>query len=310
MKKAYQTEQLAAFTHYTNFESIPADVIDQLKKHLLDSLGSFIHALPRPSIQKLYRQIQSFGEGGKCKVPYLGSIAVDRATQLYTALIRYPDFMDNFLGKEATCHPSDNIGSLLATAQLTNANGKDFLTAMALGYEIECRMVEEIPVMKNGFDHTTLLAYSLTAAVCKLMGLPQDQTAHALAIAGCAFDPMVTCRASYTYEWKGFASSTVASGVMNTVMLAKENLTGPVSFFEGPKGFKDIHSMELKYDWTKEDFSLIRKCILKSYNAEVHTQSILEAVLELAEENIFITEDIEEIDITTFITWLSYCRQW
>jgi 2-methylcitrate dehydratase len=302
MKQPFQTEQIAAFADYATFKSIPPDIIDQLKKHLLDSIGSFIHALPRPAIGKLYRQIQSISEGGKCKAPVLGNIAVDRAAQLYTALIRYPDFMDNFLGKEATCHPSDNIGGLLAVAQVMNSNGEDFLTAMALGYAIQCRMIEEIPVMKNGFDHTTLLAYSLTAACCKLLHLEKDKTAHALGIAGCAFDPMVTCRASYTYEWKGFASSTVAGGCMNIILLAKEGLTGPLSFFDGPKGFKDIHSMELTYDWMKEDFSLVRKCILKSYNSEVHTQSVIEAVLELVSENKFDIADIEEIDITTFIT--------
>ena len=50
------------------------------------------------------------------------------------------------------------IGGLLAASQLTDASGKFFLTAMAVGYELECRMVDEIPVMIHGFDHTTLLS--------------------------------------------------------------------------------------------------------------------------------------------------------
>jgi len=50
----------------------------------------------------------------------------------------------------------------------------------------------------------------------------------------------------------------IALGCMNIVLLAKEGLTGPVSLFEGPKGFKEIFKIELKYDWNKEDFSLIQ----------------------------------------------------
>ena len=73
----------------------------------------------------------------------LGHLPPDRAGQWYTALIRYPDFMDNFIGKEATCHPSDNIGPLLAAAQQLNLNGRDFLLAMAIGYTIECTLVED-----------------------------------------------------------------------------------------------------------------------------------------------------------------------
>jgi 2-methylcitrate dehydratase len=299
-----QTAEIARFAVRARYEDISPAIIDQLKKHLLDSLGSALHAVPRPTIQKLLRQIGSLDTGGNCPVPGLGKTSVDRAAQVYTALIRYPDFMDNFLGKEATCHPSDNIGALLALAPSCQASSKELLTAMAIGYAIECRLVEEIPVMMKGFDHTVLLAYSLTAAVCRLLRLNEEETAHALAIAGCSLNPLVTCRASYTYEWKGLASSFVAQACVNFALMAKEGMTGPLSLFEGPKGFNDVYGMELKYDWTKEDFSLIRKCALKGYNSEVHTQSSLEALGELKREHAIDPEDIKEIDITTFLTCL------
>ncbi len=298
----FQTRQIAAFSLATRFEDLSYEITNQLKKHLLDSLGSFIHAIRRPTIQKLFKQIKSLNGGGNCEVPVLKRTSLDRAAEIYTALIRYPDFMDNFLGKESTCHPCDNIGSLLAITGAENLSSKDFLTAMAVGYEIECRLIEEIPVMIEGFDHTLLLAFSLTASACKLMHLSEEQTSHALAIAGCSLDPLVTCRSSYTYEWKGLASSFIAFSCINFALLAKEGMTGPVSIFEGPRGYKDIFGMELKYDWKKEDFSLIKKCILKEYNSEVHTQPSIEAVLQLKKENNFLPADIKEVDITTFLT--------
>jgi 2-methylcitrate dehydratase len=300
--KTSQTEQIARFIHSSGNRPPDPGITDQLKKHLLDSIGSLIHAANRPTIEKLRRQLFSMGEGGACRVPGSRKLPVDRAAQYFTALIRYPDFMDNFLGKEATCHPCDNIGGLLAAAQLKDVSGADFLKAMALGYEIECRLVEEIPVMMKGFDHTVLLAYSLTGALCQLLQLTPDQTAHALSIAGCSQNPLVTCRASYTYEWKGFASSLVALNCLNIALLAKEDLTGPLSLFEGPKGFNDIFGMELDYNWEKEDFSLIRKCILKTFNAEVHTQPALEAARILKEKNDFDPADIRSVDATVFLT--------
>ncbi len=162
-----QTFKISEFIHKVSFEKIPLHIIEQLKKHLLDSIASLLHAVNKPTIQKLVRQIDKLGEGGLCTTPVLDNVAADRAAQLYTALIRYPDFMDNYLGKAATCHPSDNIGALLAASQLTKASGEDFFTALAIAYEIECRLVEEIPVMIKGFDHITLLAYSVTAALAK-----------------------------------------------------------------------------------------------------------------------------------------------
>src|SRR5205814_8863719 len=140
----------------------PPNIIDQLKRHLLDAIASLVYATSAPAVQKLVKQIEALGDGGKCIVPMIKQpIAADRAAQLYTALIRYPDFMDNYLGKEATCHPSDNIGVLLAASQIRKTSGKELLTAMAISYQVECRLVEEIPVMMEGMDHTLFLAYSM-----------------------------------------------------------------------------------------------------------------------------------------------------
>jgi 2-methylcitrate dehydratase len=300
--KSPQTYQIAKFALSKNFEDLREETVDQLKKHLLDSTGSILHCLHRPTIEKLTNQINELSSGGDCKVPVIGKTSYDRGAQLYTALIRYPDFMDNYLGKEATCHPSDNIGALLAVSQLVNASGKDFLLAMAIAYEIECRLIEEIPVMIKGFDHTLLFAYSITAGLCRLLNLSVDETANALAIAGCTFNTLVACRASYTREWKGLMSSMVAFGCMNIVLQAKHGITGPTQIFEGNKGFSKEIGMELKYNWEEDHFDLIPKCILKNYNAEVHTQSLIEAALQLKQKHKINPENIGSIEITTFIT--------
>jgi 2-methylcitrate dehydratase len=297
-----QTYQIAKFTLSRNYKDLKPETLDQLKKHLLDSTGSLLYCLERPTIKKLTSQISELSDGGKAEAPIVGKTSYDRAAQLYTALIRYPDFMDNYLGKEATCHPSDNIGALLSASQMVNASGEDFLLAMAIAYEVECRLIEEIPVMIKGFDHTLLFAYSITAALCRLLDLSVDQTANALAMAGCSFNPMVVCRASYTREWKGLLSSMVALGCMNIVLQARHGITGPTQIFEGNKGFSKEIGMELKYNWDEDQFDLISKCILKSYNAEVHTQSLIEAALQLKQKHRINPENIESIDILTFIT--------
>jgi 2-methylcitrate dehydratase len=302
MEKELQNFKIARFALKSRYDGIGAPNIDQLKRHLLDALGSMIHASRKPAIQKLLRQLQVMGEGGNTKVPLIDGLPYDRAAQLYTALIRYPDFMDNFMGKEATCHPSDNIGPLLAAAQFRPTSGKDFLTAMAVAYQLECRLVLEIPVMKEGIDHTLLLGYSMTAGIARLLGLSEEQTAHALGITGTSISPMVTSRASYTYEWKGFASSMDALDCVNICFLAREGMTGPVAIFEGPKGFDEVFGMKLDYDWDKETFELIPRCVLKKFNVEVHSQATLEAVDELRKQNNIDPVTIESVELTTFLT--------
>ena len=178
---------------------------------------------------------------------------------------------------------------------------------MAIAYTVECTLVEDLPVMIRGFDHTVLYAYSVTAALSKLFNLSSAQTAHALAMAGSSFVPLVTSRASYTYEWKGLASSMVALGCMNIVFMAKENITGPISVFEGPKGIAQIMNMKLEHRWTSKDLNIIRRCVMKSYNAEVHCQSSLEAAedLELGIQNRGGPDQIHRYHY--FFNCLSYC---
>jgi 2-methylcitrate dehydratase len=210
--------------------------------------------------------------------------------------------MDNYLGKDATCHPSDNIGSILAASQIVNASGRDLLAAMAIAYQLQCKLVDEIPVMLKGIDHTMLLACSITATLCRLFSLTEEQAAHAIGIAACSFNPNVASRQSYTYEWKGLASSLVANACMQIVLMAKEGITGPVNYFEGSVGFEHLTGMTPHFRQERDDFSLISRCILKSYNAEVHSQSAIEAILLLRQQYNLVPGEIKEIKVTTFET--------
>ena len=94
----------------------------------------------------------------------------------------------------------------------------------------------------------------------------------------------------------------VAFGCMNIVLQAKHDITGPTQIFEGEKGFSKEIGMELKYNWDEDQFDLIPKCILKNYNSEVHTQSLVEAALQLKQKHRINPENIESIDLLTFIT--------
>jgi 2-methylcitrate dehydratase len=60
--------------------------------------------------------------------------------------------------------------------------------------------------------------------------------------------------------------------------------------------------LKLDYDWSKDHFDLIPKCILKGYNSEVHTQSLVEIALDLKKEHAIDPDNIEKIEVTTFLT--------
>jgi 2-methylcitrate dehydratase PrpD len=53
---------------------------------------------------------------------------------------------------------------------------------------------------------------------------------------------------------------------------------------------------------TRENFPLIPRCCLKTYNAEVHTQSAIAAAVSLREQHRINPEDIRHVNVTTFLT--------
>src|SRR5207237_7584565 len=67
-------------------------------------------------------------------------------------LVRYLDYNDTYLSKEPA-HPSDNIPAALAVAEAWGASGKDFITAIVIAYEIQCRLCDASSVRARGWDH-------------------------------------------------------------------------------------------------------------------------------------------------------------
>src|SRR2546423_450495 len=102
-----QLNEMIKFSRRAHFSDLDHRVVQQLKRHLLDSVASLIFSLGKETPKKLRRQVADL-QGEKAIIP-LHKLTLDRAAELYTGLIRYPDFMDNFLGKTATCHPCDNV---------------------------------------------------------------------------------------------------------------------------------------------------------------------------------------------------------
>ncbi len=295
-----KVEELAKFVVEASFDDLSAEVKKELKIRLLDSLGCAIGALHAEPIRMLRRQIQDFGGSRQCTLIGGGKTAPDRAAFYNGALVRYLDFMDSYLAPGETCHPSDNIGAVLAASEYAGGSGRDFLTALAVSYQVQCRLSDVAPVRKRGFDHTTQGAYSVAAGVAKALGLEREKTAHAIAISGTAYNALRVTRTGSLSHWKGLAFPNTAFGATHASFLAMRGITGPSEVFEGKKGFMETIAGPFEIDWRHEDLERVRRTIIKKYDAEIHCQSVLEGVLELKAEERLSADHITSIGIDIF----------
>ncbi len=299
-KEMTQVEQLAAFVVQTKYEDISGEARQQLKIRILDALGCAFGALEGPPIKMLQVQLEDFG--GKPLVSLIGGgkTAPDRTAFYNSALVRYLDYNDSYIAKHETCHPSDNLGAILAASEYARRNGKEFLTALGLAYQIQCRLSDVAPVRAKGFDHTTQGAYAVAAGVAKALGLDQQRAANAVAISGTAFNALRVTRTGSLSNWKGLAYPNTAFGATHAAFLAMRGVTGPLEVFEGNKGLMDAITGCFELDWSQENLEAVRHTSVKKYNAEFHSQSALEGILELRAQHYVRPEEIESIRIDIF----------
>ena len=295
-----QVEQLAAFVEHTQYEDLSEEARQQLKIRILDALGCAFGALEGPPIKMLQAQLEDFG--GKPLVTLIGGgkTAPDRAALYNSALVRYLDYNDSYIAKNETCHPSDNLGAVLAASEYARRNGREFLTALALAYQVHCRLSDVAPVRAKGFDHTTQGAYAVAAGVAKALGIDQHGIANAIAISGTAYNALRVTRTGSLSNWKGLAYPNTAFGATHAAFLAMRGITGPMEVFEGNKGLMDAITGRFELDWSRENLEAVRRTSVKKYNAEFHSQSALEGALELRSKHHVRPEEIESIKIDIF----------
>src|SRR5690606_4753928 len=190
-------------------------------------------ALGSDPVRKLEAHVRDFGGAERATMIALGRSAPDRAAFYNGFLVRYLDFNDSYLAPGETCHPSDNVAPLLAAAEYAGASGRDFLAALAAAYQVHCRLSDEAPVRKHGFDHTTQGAYAAAAGAARALGLDVEAAMHAVAIAGTANVALRVTRTGALSNWKGFAYPHTAARALEAAFLARQGITGPAEVFEG-----------------------------------------------------------------------------
>src|SRR6202167_4496992 len=295
-----QVQALAKYAARASFADLSAESRRQLPIHILDSLACCIAALGAGPVEACHAQVAEFGGTSPCTLIGGGHANPIYAAFWHTALVRYVDFMDNFLAQTETCHTADNFGVALTIADYVDGSGRDLMLAVALGYTVQSRFVDQANFMSSGFDHTSQLAFSHNAAAGRLLGLSEQQIGHAMAMAAVSDASFAVVRAKPLSQWKGLASAQSALGAMNTLFLARRGVQGPLQVIEGPNGIEHLLGMKIHIDWEREGYEGVLESTIKKYHAMIHTQSAVHCMVELARQNKVDTSKVVSIDAEVF----------
>src|SRR5689334_8330319 len=287
--------QLAEYATSLNFEDLSRDVVHEVKRRVIDSLGCAIGAWNEEPCVIARKVASDFSaKAGSTIIGTNHKAPPDWGAFATGCCIRYFDYNDTYLSKEPA-HPSDNLAAVFAVAESVGASGKEAITAAAIAYEVQCRLCDAASIRARGWDHPTYGAFSTALAAAKLMKLDTEHTRHAINVAGVNCAAFRQARVGELSHWKGVAFANAARHGVYAALLARAGMTGPAPIFEGQMGFEKELGVSLGnvaevFDKKKEAMegegpaSMILKTSIKYWPAEYHSQSAIEAALFLRKE--------------------------
>jgi len=281
-------DRLASYVAGVRHTDIDAATIERVKSHLVDTLGCGIAAFDEGPV-RICREL-ALAAGGQTSsvIGSRGRATPDMATFANGAAFRYYDLNDVYVGS-ATCHPSDNIAACLAVAEAEGSSTSELITAIAVAYEINCRLADAFDFGARGWDDATIFSLPAAAlAAGMLMKLPAQRLAHAVNLSLNDHIPMGQTRAQSLSDWKGLADADAARNGVFAAMLARAGLTGPAPIFEGRRGFFQLVSGPADVDVGSfggpgKPFK-IHECGMKAYPVVVYAQTAVMASLAIARE--------------------------
>jgi 2-methylcitrate dehydratase PrpD len=174
------------------------------------------------------------------------------------------DFDDTHL--RTIIHPAGPVVSaILALSEFQAVSGGDFLNALVLGIETECRIGNAVyPAHYDAGWHITGTAgvFGAAAASGKLLGLSEQQMVWALSIA--AAQP-VGLREMFGTMTKSFHPGRAAQNGLTAAFLASRNYTSSDHGIEAKSGWANVLSTERNYAEITEKLGQTWEVSLNTY---------------------------------------------
>jgi 2-methylcitrate dehydratase PrpD len=288
------------FLHETTWTDLPAEVRHQTTRCLVDLCGAVV-AGRHTELSAIVRDHAAAVFGGDQASLLLDGRRVSAPGAALATGMSIDSFDIHDSHRESLGHAGVHLlAALLATAELRLArggrlpSGEEFLTALAVGYDIACRAGEALHGTVSDY-HTSGAwgAVSSAGVYARLMGLDRRATREALGIAEYhgPRSQMMRCIDHPTMVKDGSGWGAMAG--VSAGMLAEAGFTGaPALTIESPEASRWWSSLGSSWSVMDQGF--------KAHGSCWWSQPPIEAVLALAREHDVRPANVVAIRIETF----------
>jgi len=294
------TQILARYINGARYEDLPANVRKEGTRTFLNWMGVAVGGSHHETVDNAVAALSPFS--GKPEANLMGRS--DRLDILNAALVNgisshIFDYDDTHL--KTIIHPAGPVASaILALSQHRPVSGRDFLHALVLGVETECRIGNA--VYPSHYDmgwHITgsCGVFGGAAAAGKLLGLTQQQMAYAL---GLAASQPVGLKIQFGTMTKSFHAGRAAQNGLTAALLAAQNYTADVTALEGKDGWAQALSRAVNWAEVTEGLGTRYEAALNTYKpfaCGIVGHPGIDAAIQLRDENKLTADQIDTVTL-------------
>lgn len=253
---------------------------------LIDNAAVALAALDRPPVASARAMALAHPRPGGATIfgmPRRARFSCEWAAWANAAAVRELDFNDTFLAAEFS-HPGDNIPPILAVAQQTGRSGRDLVSGIVTGYEVQVALTKGICLHKHKIDHIAHLGPSVAAGIGTLLGLETGTIYQAVQQAA---HTTVTTRQSRKGElssWKAYAPAHAGKLAIEAVDRCMRGENAPSPIYEGEDSIiaRLLDGPEAEYEVPLPAPGEARRAILETYTKEHSAEYQAQALIDLA----------------------------
>jgi 2-methylcitrate dehydratase PrpD len=241
-------ERLVDFALAAQSRGVPEEVLHETKRLVINQLKASVAATDNEVIRILsdWGSHESIGRpaASNASMLWLGhQVSPQHAAMVNGALFEVLDFHDTYI--PTYMHAvSAVLPAVLAIAEVRQSSGKAFLTALALGVEVELALATMLMPTGyyRGFVPAGLVGALGAAVACSVLaGLDRERMRNALSIAMCTAFGLYESVGSMSLSY--ITGATARSG-LTAFELAERGMDGPRTAFEGERGMFVCHTNE------------------------------------------------------------------
>ena len=287
-------QALGAYASALKYEDLPVEVVHQAKRFIMDTVGCAFGGHASEPARIARDMAAAISSSRPATILLTGQkTSTELAAFANDVMIRYLDFNDGYISR-GSGHPSDSIAALLAAGEVARADGRDFITATVLAYDVFCGICDAWDNKEFGVDHVTIGGIASAAGAARLLGLTARQITEAINLTVAANVALNQTRVGEVAQWKACGYGNANRNALFAAELASRGMTGPSQVFEGRDGFFRVVSrrpFELAAFGGKERPHGIMRCHLKQFPLGNFSQTVVTAILETRK----LVRDVSEI---------------